>query len=734
MSGNRAISVARLPRLVAMSLVVVAVGCRPWVRLGDVEAPAGASVVVEVEVRVEGDGSRRAPPPGALADVVAGELAVEPVPAVAAAVVAAELETQAQSWAVPAAEAQADAARLGVDTRRVTSIYQARGYFDASTTSWGLEELPGRRARALLTVSEGGATRLVGVDFTGIAPPEDDPEAAAILAKQMKRLRRTIPVREGEVWTEEAWNTSLALVRRALRAAGFVDAEVTGDTWVSEDRLTARASFDVTLGRIARFSGTRRVTGASMADEARIWRRVAIRPGAILDARTLEAAEQRLFDLGAFLYVRLRPERRRVFGGPLRPEWNVVSPRRGTPTAEGSGADGIAPQEPVEEPIPADRSHDIHVDLQEGAPWDLDLGFGGRTDSTLLSLELPLAMNHRDLFGDLTSLHVEGRPALVFPDVFEAGAADMRVGGVARVALSTPTFLAETLRLDASANYRRDVTQGASIEELSGTLAWSLRLGRSTTIRAGWNLSYSNYVDAAVFDLVTEGRTLDALSLRLRRSDRLAWLGASLVHDTRDSVFEARRGVFASIAFDAAASWLASRAPFERLVVEARTYLTPSFAPAVTLALRGRAGGLGYRPEVGTSEVARLKAGGQSSMRGFPANRLGDYLCVRDVAGGGDPINGVCDEGLVDRLYVGGNLLLEVNAELRLRLGDIGLVAFADVGQLWNRLSDLSLQDLRVAVGPGLRYLTPIGPLRVDVGFLLGSRERQFHIGLGQAF
>jgi outer membrane protein assembly factor BamA len=773
---TRVSSASNLPCLAALAVAVgvVAGACRPWVRFGDIEAPAAGSepgptapatgsesgasgargpderrpVLVDVRVEAE-DGARMAEArPETLADGVAAEVALLPVPAVAASEVASELESQPQSASVPASEALADASRLGVDARRLTSIYQARGYFRARVTAWGLRELPGARAVASLRVVEGTPTRLGAVSFTGQTPPEDDPEAAALLARLWRRLPTLTPVREGAIWTEADWLAALATLRRTFRAAGFVEAEVTGETQVTEGTWRATATFRIDHGPLARFSGVWRVTGARMADEARIWRRVALPEGAILDARTLEAAEQRLFDLGPFLYVRLRPGRRLAVPALLKPALDGLplggmSPGPAAPVPDSVGPGGPAPAASAPDerilPLPtaavARGGHDLVIDLQESAPWDLELGFGARTDSTQLSLELPVGFNHRDVFGDLVAVHAEGRPALVFPDVFEEAASGLRVGGLARLTLSVPTFVAETLRFDTSLNYRRDVTQGASIEELSGALGWSLRLGRHVTARTGWNLAYSNYVDATVFARVTEERTLDALSLRLRRSDRLAWLGGSVVYDSRDAIFEARRGVLASLGVDLAAPWLASRAPFERLVVEGRTYLTPTGAPWLTVALRLRAGGLGFRGDVGTSEVARLKAGGQSSMRGFAANRLGEYLCVRNVEGDGDPINGACGEGLLDRVYVGGNYLLEGNAEVRLRLGDVGLVAFADVGQLWNRLDEVNPEGLRVAVGPGLRYLTPIGPLRADIGFLLGATiTRQFHIGLGQAF
>jgi outer membrane protein insertion porin family len=73
----------------------------------------------------------------------------------------------------------------------------------------------------------------------------------------------------------------------------------------------------------------------------------------------------------------------------------------------------------------------------------------------------------------------------------------------------------------------------------------------------------------------------------------------------------------------------------------------------------------------------------------------------------------------------------------------VGVVGFVDAGNVFRRVADISLAELRVATGFGFRYRSPIGPLRVDLGFKVnpqvlvsGSRERGsiVHISLGQAF
>ena len=75
--------------------------------------------------------------------------------------------------------------------------------------------------------------------------------------------------------------------------------------------------------------------------------------------------------------------------------------------------------------------------------------------------------------------------------------------------------------------------------------------------------------------------------------------------------------------------------------------------------------------------------------------------------------------------------------------GGLGVVGFLDAGNVFARTVDLDMADLRAAVGFGVRYKSPIGPIRVDFGIKLDRREivpgrledrTAFHISLGQAF
>jgi outer membrane translocation and assembly module TamA len=90
---------------------------------------------------------------------------------------------------------------------------------------------------------------------------------------------------------------------------------------------------------------------------------------------------------------------------------------------------------------------------------------------------------------------------------------------------------------------------------------------------------------------------------------------------------------------------------------------------------------------------------------------------------------------------------MNFSTELRVPIwGKLGGVLFLDGGNVWTDPWDFNVTDLRYNVGPGLRYNTPIGPIRADLGIQLNpipgllvdgkKQERQFrfHFSIGQAF
>jgi outer membrane protein insertion porin family len=123
----------------------------------------------------------------------------------------------------------------------------------------------------------------------------------------------------------------------------------------------------------------------------------------------------------------------------------------------------------------------------------------------------------------------------------------------------------------------------------------------------------------------------------------------------------------------------------------------------------------------------RFFAGGDTTVRGFALDRLGTDETIDQ-----------------DGFPTGGNALVVLNSELRFAVWrDIGAVLFLDLGNVFRRVSDLDLSEIRGGTGFGLRYQSPIGPIRVDLGFKLdrkqfdnGERESRtaLHVSIGQAF
>jgi outer membrane protein insertion porin family/translocation and assembly module TamA len=117
----------------------------------------------------------------------------------------------------------------------------------------------------------------------------------------------------------------------------------------------------------------------------------------------------------------------------------------------------------------------------------------------------------------------------------------------------------------------------------------------------------------------------------------------------------------------------------------------------------------------------RFFAGGAESVRGFGANLLGPTVLVVDVAQDcPDQDLETCVDGLpptaFDERPAGGNAVLEGSLELRSPLGDRWtFVTFVDAGQVWASLGDRT--PIVLTPGVGVRFRSPIGPLRIDLGY-----------------
>jgi outer membrane protein insertion porin family len=189
-----------------------------------------------------------------------------------------------------------------------------------------------------------------------------------------------------------------------------------------------------------------------------------------------------------------------------------------------------------------------------------------------------------------------------------------------------------------------------------------------------------------------------------------------LFRDTRNHPFDPTAGSLQDFSLEVAG--LGGQSKFIKAESRLRWYLpfyesprlgTLVFAPGVTFGY-----GLGYG---GSSELPlfeRYFPGGINSVRGFAVRSLGPREDVFDSRG-----------RLVRRDVVGGSQQLVFNNEVIFPIVEsLGLkgVLFFDAGNAFRATQGIAFNDMRMAVGPGIRWLSPIGPLRIEVGFPLNPR------------
>jgi outer membrane protein insertion porin family len=248
------------------------------------------------------------------------------------------------------------------------------------------------------------------------------------------------------------------------------------------------------------------------------------------------------------------------------------------------------------------------------------------------------------------------------------------------------------------------------------------RLQKSTA-SAGFEKKISPLLKADLYYEFSLVKTTDVQpDVILSRDDvgtlAISSIKPSLVYDTRDNPFEPSRGLLTGIGMKIASPLLLSGTNFGKLNVYGSTFQRLSRRAILAVSARaGLAQGFGKPDELPI--VERFFLGGRSTVRGYEQDTLGPK------GSDGNP--------------TGGNAFLAGNIELRTSIGrGFSLVPFFDAGNVWLKIKDISMTDLKYTTGIGLRYNTPVGPLRVDYGIKLkrdsGESRGALHFSIGHAF
>ena len=266
-----------------------------------------------------------------------------------------------------------------------------------------------------------------------------------------------------------------------------------------------------------------------------------------------------------------------------------------------------------------------------------------------------------------------------------------------------------------------------------------------------WSLSGRYALDRTEVFNETYAQEDQLLIDRLFPQVRLSSVSSSLIRDTRDEPLGPSRGTLLGIDTELAARAIGSEVGFVKSFVQGFSYRRLPGRRGLVLATGARVGlAAGFARDVPVldeqgDEVLgpdgapvmvpvddlpaseRFFAGGDTTVRGWGLDQLGT---PETLDANGFP--------------KGGNSVLVLNAELRVPVWrDVGVVAFLDGGNVFRRVEDFAVSEIRGAAGFGLRYRSPIGPLRLDLGFKLdrrplpnGDEERPtaLFVSLGQAF
>lgn len=603
---------------------------------------------------------------GTREEPVVVDMRLEGVHAVKADALQEKLATQPSGrWAWDEPQ-KLDPDALAADVRRIEAYYRERGYYDARVVS--AEQLPAGgdpgRVKVVIKVEEGAPIRVSRLTVNGL---DAAPEAQAKVPR--------LPLREGDVFTNAAYDATRGAIASALATTGWATAEVTQRATILKETHSAEVTYDVTAGRRWKFGPVDVAVGRQLPRKRILDQVLAeITPGEWFDDSKLAVAQARVFGLGAFGGVRVM----RLPPDEARGTIAILTVIQRAPFRTIRAGPGLGVQQ-------------IRWDVHALVGWQ-----------------------DRNFYGDLRRLDTEVRAGYAWlPNPWQSTKSG--TVGLASAEFAQPAAFGAWIDASTRLEVEKGLEQAYSFYAERGKVALPLRLLPRLRLVPSYNLEVyqlyqlSSYVGGSA--QTSTGNIIENCKGTAHPVCLLTYLEQTVAWDGRDDALNTTRGLYVALSIQEGLDIATYGYRYLRFLPEARFFL-PLGARTVA-AVRGRVGALVPVSEHGAPPVvARFFAGGPLSTRGYYTRRLAPMQL----------------QSSGEWVPVGGNGLVDGSAELRFGLtGNLGMATFVDVGAVSDASSlpnewYTSMSSPQFAAGVGLRYRTPFGPLRLDVAARIPDR------------
>ena len=574
------------------------------------------------------------------------------------------------------------------DVVRLVLLYRQSGYMDVVVDT--VVRRAARDVWVTFRIAEGEPVRVTRIDIRGLDPVTYDP----------RKLRRELPLQVGDPFDRYLFQASADTIASRLRNRGFPYAQVLRNFDSDAAAHTAQIAFDVDPGPHVRI-GDVQVQGLDRIDTATVLRVLSIRPGDPYRQDQIYQSQRDLYGLGVF--------------------------RSASVTLVDSAPHG-----------PSDSLVRLLVRVVEGPRHGIRFGAGY---GTVDCFRFQTGWVGRNFLGGARALDVSGRVSKIgvgYPldagfeqNVCESLRPDPTSDTLnysAGVTLTQPAFLsprhAASVGLFAE---RRSEFQAYTRQAIGANLALTLNARRNVPVTLGYGISLGRTsADPASFcSLFRVCADSDRAILEARR--RFAAVTATAVRDRINSILDPTEGSLATLSLAHTSRLVGSDTLYEfnRGELEISKYYP--LGRRGTFAWRVRGGTILPQRITLSGQGVRLVppdqrfyAGGPNSVRGYGRNELGPRVYVQELVRIDSTGDSVYNP--VRPVPTGGNTVFVMNAELRfatpllpqrMRVG-----VFVDAGQVWERGQEaVTLKSLRVTPGVGLRFTTPLGPVRLDAAY-----------------